>query len=109
MYIARWHMTVNSGHKNAAVDLLRKWERDVGQRIGWRTAGIRALSGLIGVSDSQIEFEVRVDSLNDLEAAWGDMRKNPYHEQYLKDLDSHITSGSSVWSVLEVIELIQET
>ena len=105
MYIARWKMTVKSGQRSAVVDLLRKWEMDVGQRIGWRAASIRVLSGLIGVSESEIEFEVRVDTLSDLEGAWSDMRKNPHHAQYLKEIDPHIVSGSNVWHVLEVIEL----
>ncbi len=54
---------------------------------------------------SHIEFEVRVDSLNDLESAWADMAKNPYHAQYLKELEAHIMSGSNVWHVLEVVDL----
>lgn len=107
MYIARWGMTVNSGHRNTVIELLRKWEIDVGQRVGWRAAAIRVSFGVFGISDAQIEFEVRVDSLSDLEGAWSDMRKNPHHAEYLKQLDQHIIGGTSVWSVLEVIELNQ--
>mgnify|MGYP001200814652 CR=1 FL=1 len=105
MYIARWLLTAHYGHKDAAVSLLRKWEADVGQRIGWRASSIRVTTGLIGVAQSCIEFEVRVDSLNDLESAWGDMSKNPYHAQYLKELEPDILSGSNVWNVMEVVEL----
>ena len=105
MYIARWLLTAQFGHKDATIDLLRKWETDVGQRVGWRTGSIRVVSGSIGVSESHIEFEVKVDSLNDLESAWHDMGKNPYHAQYLKDLGSHIVAGSNVWQVLEIVEL----
>lgn len=105
MYIARWLLTAHYGHKDAAIDLLRKWEGDVGQRIGWRAASIRVLGGTIGVPQSHIEFEVRVDNLNDLESAWADMNKNPYHGQYLKELEPHIVSGSNIWQVYEVVEL----
>ena len=103
MYIARWLLTTHNGHKDAAIELLRKWETDVGERIGWRVGSVRVTSGSIGVSRSQLEFEVRVDSLSDLEGAWADMAKNPYHQQYSKELDAHITS--STWNVLEVVEL----
>jgi hypothetical protein len=105
MYIARWLLTAHYGHKDAAIALLRKWETDVGQRIGWRAASIRVTSGVIGVAQSHIEFEVRVDSLNDLESAWADMAKSPYHAQYLKELEVHILSGSNIWNVLQLVEL----
>jgi hypothetical protein len=105
MYIARWLLTAHYGHKDATVELLRKWEGDVGQRIGWRAASNRVLSGTIGVPQSHIEFEVRVDNLNDLESAWADMSKNPYHAQYLKELEPHIVSGSNVWQIYEINEL----
>ncbi len=105
MYIARWLLTAHYGHKEATLALLRKWETDVGQRIGWRTGSIRVLAGAIGVAQSHIEFEVKVDSLNDLESAWADMAKNPYHAQYLKELEPHILSGSNVWQIYELAEL----
>ena len=105
MYIARWLLTAQFGHKDATVALLRKWESDVGQRIGWRAGSIRLVAGSIGVSESHIEFEVKVDSLNDLESAWHDMSKSPYHGQYLKELEAHIVAGSNVWHVLELVEL----
>ena len=104
MYIARWLLTAHYGHKDATLALLRKWETDVGQRIGWRSSGIRVATGTIGIPQSHIEFEVRVDSLNDLESAWADMGKNPYHGQYLKELEPHIMSGSNIWHVLEVVD-----
>ncbi|MEZ4294825.1 MAG: hypothetical protein R3B70_07600 [Polyangiaceae bacterium] len=105
MYIARWLLTAHYGHKDATIALLRKWEADVGQRIGWRAAAIRVLTGVVGVPQSHVEFEVRVDSLNDLESAWADMGKNPYHAQYLKELEPHIMSGSNEWKIYEVAEL----
>lgn len=108
MYIARWLLTAHYGHKEAAISLLRKWEADVGQRIGWRTGSIRVLAGAIGVAQSHIEFEVKVDSMNDLESAWGDMSKNPYHGQYLKELEPHIMSGSNIWHVMELIDFSTE-
>ena len=105
MYIARWLLTAHYGHKDATIALLKKWENDVGARIGWRASGIRLSSGAIGVPQSHIEFEVRVDSLNDLESAWADMAKNPYHAQYLKEMEPHIMSGSNTWNVLELVDL----
>ena len=104
MYIARWLLTAHYGHKEATLALLKKWEADVGQRIGWRSGGIRVTSGAIGVPQSHVEFEVRVDNLTDLESAWADMAKNPYHAQYLKELEPHIMSGSNLWQVLELVD-----
>ena len=104
MYIARWHLTAQMGHKDAAIEIFRKWQTDVGERIGWRASSVRVTTGLIGVNQSHIELEVRIDSLSDLEGAWADMAKNPYHQQYAKELQAHIESGSNLWQVLEVVE-----
>jgi len=101
MLIARWHLTARFGKKDDCVALLRKWEVDVGQRIGWRPGSIRILTGLIGSSDSAIEFEVRCDALTDLEGAWAGMESVPYHAQYMKELEAVIVSGSSHWSVYQ--------
>jgi hypothetical protein len=101
MYIARWHFTANFGHQATCVELLRKWEVDVGQRIGWRLGSTRISSGLIG--DETVELEVRLDDLGDLESAFKDMEKVPYHAQHMLDLAKHTTA--SRWTVHRVIDL----
>jgi hypothetical protein len=108
VFIARWHFNARFGHTQQCVNILQKWEIDVGQRVGWKSGAIRVMSGLLGVSDTEIEFEVRVDSLTDLESAWGDIDKVPYHKQYMKELEGLVSGSVSRWTVYRVAELNRE-
>lgn len=101
-------MTARVGQREACVALLRKWQIDVGYRIGWKGGTIRVLEGAIGPGEGDIEIEVQLDSLTDLEAAWNDMGSVPYHKQYIQDLDPLVVSGSVRWTVHRVVELAPE-
>ncbi len=106
MFIARWQFTSRFGKLDDCISILRKWEIDVGERVGWKASNIRVLTGFIGGNDSLVEFETRFDSLSDLEGAWGDMERNPHHRELLKQLEGVIVSGSSSWSLLREVTLI---
>jgi hypothetical protein len=108
VFIARWHFSARFGHTQQCVDILRKWEVDVGQRVGWKAGSIRVVSGLLGANDTDIEFEVRVDSLTDLESAWSDIDKVPYHKQYMKELEGLVSGSTSRWTVYRVAELTRD-
>lgn len=99
MYIARWQFTTRFGKTDDCLAILRKWEMDVGQRVGWRPGSVRILTGFIGASQSDLEFESHFDSLNDFESAWGDMERVPYHREYLKQLEPFIVPGSNRWNI----------
>jgi hypothetical protein len=102
MFIARWQFTARAGKTGDCVAILRKWELDVGHRIGWRAGSVRLNSGYIGVAQEYVEFEGRVDSLSDLESLWRDMDKNDLHKEYLRQLDAIIVS--SQWKVLRAVD-----
>jgi hypothetical protein len=99
MFVARWHFTAQFGKVEDALSLLRKWEIDVGERVGWKSSYIQLTTGAVGVDSSSIELAVRVDTLADLEAAWADMERNPHHHEYIKQLGTVLVSGSSHWTV----------
>jgi hypothetical protein len=105
MYVARWRFTARFGQKDACLGLLRKWTVDVAYRIGWRPSSLRVLAGGIGVVDTEVELEVKLDSLSDLEAAWADMARVPYQAEYQKQLADLIVPGSDRWTVHRVVEL----
>ncbi len=98
MYIARWQFTTHFGRVEDALTILRRWQIDVGERVGWRSAHVRVTTGVLGASSSEVEFEVRADSLGDLEAAWGDMEKNPHHHELRKQL-GHVIVGKDRWTI----------
>ena len=108
MFIARWHFNARFGHTQQCVNILQIWEIDVVHRVGWKADAIRVVSGLLGASDTEIEFEVRVDSLTDLESAWGDIDNVPYHKQYMKELEGLVSGSISRWTVHRVAELTHE-
>src|SRR5437868_6994887 len=99
MYIARWQFTARFGKMEEVVSILRKWELDVGHRIGWRPASIRIVTGFIGSSESEVEFEARFDSLSDLESAWSDRDRTPSHREYMMMLEPLLVSGTNRWSI----------
>ena len=106
MFVARWQFTSQFGKVDDVVSILRKWEIDVGERVGWKTTQVRLVTGVVGAGSASIEFEVRVDSLADLESAWVDMERNPHHHEYMKKLGSVIVSGTAHWTVHREIDVI---
>jgi hypothetical protein len=106
MFVARWQFTGQFGRVDDVLSLLRKWEIDVGERAGWKSGSIRVVVGLVGATNSAVEFEVHVDSLADLEAAWNDMDRNPNHHEYMKQLGQVIVAGSNHWTVHREVALI---
>jgi hypothetical protein len=106
MFVARWQFTSRFGKLDDTLSILRKWEIDVGERVGWKSSSVRVLTGFIGGNDSEVEFEAHIDNLTDLEATWGDMERNPHHREYLKQLESVIVSGTSRWTILREVSLV---
>jgi hypothetical protein len=105
MLVARWQFSAQFGKVDDVLSLLRKWQIDVGERVGWKSSNVRVIVGVIGAGNSAIEFEVRADSLADLESAWGDMERNPHHHEYSKQLGT-VISGSTYWTVHREVVLI---
>ena len=106
MFVARWQFTSQFGKVDDVLSILRKWEIDVGQRVGWKTDHVRVVTGVVGAASSAIELEVRIDSLADLEAAWGDMDRNPHHAEYMKMLGHLLVGGTGHWTVHRLVELV---
>jgi hypothetical protein len=107
MFVARWQFTSQFGKVEDVLSILRKWQIDVGERVGWRSASTRVVAGVVGATNSAIEFEIHVDSLADLEAAWNDMERNPSHQEHMKQLGHVIVAGSNHWTVYRELSLIR--
>lgn len=106
MFIARWHLTARFGKLDDCISVLRKWEIDVGERIGWKASSVRVLTGFIGASESDIEFEGHFENLTDLEGVLGDMARNPHHREYLMQLENLLVSGTNRWTMYRQVQLI---
>jgi hypothetical protein len=108
MIIARWEFTCRFGKVDDCISILRRWERDVGDRAGWKASSVRVLTGYLGANDSQVEFEAHADNLSDLESVWASLESNPHHREYLKQLEHVVVPGSSRWVVLREVALVAD-
>ena len=103
MMIARWHIDARFGHKQAVIDALKVWHRDIGEQIGWTADQVRLATGSVGALESAIEVEITVADLAALNAAWDKLAMIEAHKQWSKDLEPHVVSGSARWEVLRLL------
>lgn len=103
MLIARWTIDAHFGRKDAAVDLMRRWWRDIAPEIGWSTDQLRILTGSVGAAESRIEVEVILEDLAALDRAWSRLGALPAQGDWADELAPHIISGSARWTVLRIL------
>ncbi|MEY8248019.1 MAG: hypothetical protein RPT11_06500 [Bermanella sp.] len=102
MIIARWHIQARFGHKQQALDSLKRWYEEVGTQIGWHKQNCRILSGSIGAKESEICSEVELPDLAALHSAWEKLASIDSHKDWSKELEPNIVSGSAYWDVYRV-------
>jgi hypothetical protein len=103
MLIARLTFTASTGNRDRTLELLKNWQRDVGERSGVRTAATRITYGYIGHGVGLVEFEMRIDSLGDLENVWKDLDSNPHHAEYMGQI-AKLATGDFRWCVHKVVD-----
>lgn len=103
MMIARWQIQARFGHKQAAIDLMREWWRDIAPQIGWSPDQVRILSGAVGAKEAAIEVEVEVADLAALHRAWAKLARARGQEAWAQALEPHIVSGTPRWTVHRVV------
>jgi hypothetical protein len=103
MFVARWQIDARFGHKQTAIDLLRRWERDVGRQAGTDKMDFKILTGSIGVRESTIEANHAVGSLAQLESFFAAIGKIEAHKQWGEDLEPYVVSGSPCWTIYRVL------
>jgi hypothetical protein len=104
MFVARWIIEAKFGHKDDTMALCKKWQAEVGNRVGVSMSNQRVLTGSVGANESRFEFESQFASLADLEKSWAEMAKIPAHKQFSKDLEQHVVSGTNRWEILRIVE-----
>lgn len=101
MIIARWSIDARFGHKQAVIDSMMKWQKEIGSQIGWNE--MRLMTGSIGTRESTVQSEVRLDSIADLSQAWDKLSTLDAHKQWSRELEPEIVSGTARWEVLRVL------
>ena len=103
MLVARWQIDARFGHKQTVIDLLKRWERDIGSQAGTDKFDFKLLTGSVGVREATVEADHTVENLAQLERFFEGIGKNEAHKQWGKDLEPYVVSGSSLWTVYRVI------
>ena len=103
MFVARWQIDARFGHKQTVIDLLRKWEREVGAKAGTDKMDFKILAGSIGAREATVEANHSVESLTQLEQFFTAIGNNDAHRQWGRDLEPHVVSGSSLWNIYRAL------
>ncbi len=103
MMIARWHIDARFGHKQAVLDAVKAWGRDIGQQIGWHFDKMRITTGSVGALESRVEVEVSIQDLAELDQAWTKLSAMEAHKQWSKYLEPYIVSGTPRWEIFRVV------
>jgi hypothetical protein len=104
MMIARWQIEVRFGHKQAALELMRQWWREIAPQVGWHREQARVLSGSLGARESTVEIEITIADLTALESAWTRLADAKGQAEWSAALEPHVVSGTPRWLVYRVVE-----
>ena len=103
MFVARWQIDARFGQKQKVIDLVRKWERDIGSQVGLGKMNIQFLTGSIGAREATVEINHTVETLAELEQMFEQLGKIDAHKKWGQDLEPHVVSGSSCWQIFRVL------
>ena len=101
MLIATWQIDARFGHKQQVIDKMREWEEKIGQPAGVKAG--RLLTGSIGAREATVMHEWEVNDLSEIEQVWNKLATHPAHQQWGRDLEPYVVSGTSRWNVYRVL------
>ena len=104
MIIARWHIDARFGHKQDAIDAIKKWSRDIASQIGWTRDKVRIATGSIGALESTVEMDVLVEDLATLNASFDKLGSIPAHKEWSKLIEPYIVSGTPRWEIFRIVD-----
>jgi hypothetical protein len=67
MFSARWQIDAKFGQKQTVLELLKKWEREIGSQVGIADLEFQIMTGSIGTREATVESHHQVESLAQLE------------------------------------------
>ena len=83
---------------------MKKWSEEVGNKVALSQDKLRVTTVSIGVNESRFECEYTVESLEQSQKMWEDMSTMEVHQQFGKDLEPIIVSGSNRWEIFRVVD-----
>lgn len=103
MFIARWQINAKFGHKQKLIEMMRKWEKEIGPQAGVDKMQIMISTGSIGALESTVFVDHKVESLAELEKMFDALGKIPAHQKWGAEIEPYVVSGTSRWEILRVI------
>ena len=103
MFVARWQIDARFGHKQAVIDLMQKWLKEIGSKAGVADMQVSLLTGSIGAKEATIEVNHTVKSLAQLEEFFAAIGKIAAHAQWSKELEPYVVSGTARWNIYRVV------
>lgn len=101
MLIAVWQIDARFGHKQQVIDKLKEWEEKIGKPAGMKTG--RLLTGSIGAREATVMHEWEVEDLAEIDKIWSKLATHPAHQQWGRELEPLVVSGTSRWNVYRVL------
>lgn len=103
MMVARWSIDAKFGYKQNVVEAMQRWLRDIAPQVGITPERTRLLTGSVGVLEATVQSEHVIEDLAELNRAWDKLATIPAHQQWGKDLEPHVVSGTSRWEIYRLL------
>ena len=103
MMVARWSIDAKFGYKQNVVEAMQRWLRDIAPQVGITPERTRLLTGSVGVLEATVQSEHVIEDLAELNRAWDKLAIIPAHQQWGKDLEPHVVSGTSRWEIYRLL------
>ena len=103
MLIARWQIDARLGHKQAVIDMLQHWAREITPQSALAVAKGHILSGSVGALEATVEHNWEVADLAELDRVWTKLGTMEAHRQWGTDLEPHVGSGTAKWNAYRVV------
>ena len=104
MFSARWQIDAKFGHKQTVLDLMRRWEREIGAQVGIAELKFQIMTGSIGAREATIETHHQVETLAQLEEFFAKIAKIEAHAKWGKEMEPYVVSGTSFWQIFRIVE-----
>ncbi|MDX8532880.1 hypothetical protein RFM41_12765 [Mesorhizobium sp. VK25A] len=104
MFSARWQIDAKFGHKQNVLEMMRKWEREIGSQVGLANFKFQIMTGSIGAREATVESHMQVESLAQLEEFFAKIGKIDAHAKWGKDMEPYVVSGTSLWQIFRIVE-----
>ena len=103
MMVARWSIDAKFGYKQTVVDSMKRWLREIAPQVGIKEDRTRLLTGSIGALEATVQTEHLIEDLTELSRVWDKLATIPAHQQWSKELEPHVVSGTSRWEIYRLL------